>query len=125
LKRIDATYVLTDHFDYLELHCSDGSVRGVIFRDAAAAFAAARPGRAELDCMAVSYGFLPKGATLVSSPGVNEAAFGDDEELLRQARARTAAALYVTKDSDREAGKRSPKAAARYDEMTATDRTLH
>lgn len=68
MKYPEVRYVATDHEQYLELHCYDGTYRGVIFENAAAATQALRTGRAELDCTAVLKGFLPRGATLVSVP---------------------------------------------------------
>ncbi|MBB3693614.1 hypothetical protein [Sphingomonas sp. BK580] len=90
----------------------------MMFVDAFAADEAMRPGRAELDCVAVLHGFLPRGATLVSSPGVLDEFFEDDAEGLARARFVAAAAGYVTQNSDEFARRNLPGAAQRFDEMS-------
>ena len=117
-------YEATENDDYLELYSRDGTYRGVMFADGMAALEAMRPGRAELDCSAIRQGFLPRGATLVSSPGVDEAAFAGDEEGLSRARAAIAEATYITLKRNWTARRQAPAAAARYDAMTVPPATI-
>ncbi len=51
---------------FLELHLFDGTIRGVVFRDHDAKAAALAHGRAEIDCTAIQYGLLPRGAVVVT-----------------------------------------------------------
>ncbi len=119
MKQSEARYVETEDPLYLELHCHDGTYRGVIFKSAAAAVDALRAGRAELDCPAVLQGFLPRGATLVSRPGVHPPAFAGNSAALKLAELRVAHQPYVTTESDRAAREASPAASFSYDKLTA------
>ncbi|EZP49947.1 hypothetical protein [Sphingomonas sp. RIT328] len=115
MKYPEVRYVRTEQPAYLELHCYDGTYRGVIFETDAAAAVALRPGRAELDCGAVLKGFLPLGARLVSRPGVVLAAFHGDDMALKAAEARAADAPYVTAESDEAARLADVAGSSRYD----------
>lgn len=103
---------------YRELHIYDGTCRGVVFRDEAAALESMRPGRAELDAAAIEKGFLPVGATLVSPAGVSERAISHAEgacpgDPLARIRARFSATLLVARsewiDVDRSLRARSTR----------------
>lgn len=123
MKYSSTRYTTTAHADYMELHCYDGTVRGVMFVDEHSAKAAMEPGRPEMDCAAIAEGFLPRGAILVSSAGVDEDAYEGDLNAIQQARVKTMEAGYVTPDSDAIARRRSPNAARRYDAATEPVRT--
>lgn len=115
MKYPEVRYVRTEQPEYLELHCYDGTYRGVVFESDAAAAVALRPGRAELDCGAVLNGFLPLGAKLVSRPGVDLAAFRGDDIALKAAEARVANVPYVTAESDGAARLADATGSSRYD----------
>lgn len=119
MKYPKVRYVRTQQPGYLELHCYDGTYRGVIFESDAAAAVALRPGRAELDCGAVLKGFLPLGARLVSRPGVVLAAFRGDDMALKAAEARAADVPYVTAESDETARRADFTGSSRYDLLAA------
>ncbi|WP_156678175.1 hypothetical protein [Sphingomonas profundi] len=123
-------YEQTEHDNYLEHYNFDGTYRGVMFRDAEAAVAALRPGRAEVDCSAIEQGFLPRGAYLVSGAGW---AVATDEDvgldvpntidtaprlpLEPAVPVRLLSHVYITEDSDRAARRSHPAAARRYDSI--------
>ena len=117
----EVRYVPTDHDDYLELFVFNGTCRGVIFENASAAMAALRPGRAEVDCVAVLRGFMPFGATFVSGAGIarkvlsdvdedDDVDAGDDEAI----RGFVYKSKQITPESDRLARDAAPLASDRY-----------
>lgn len=66
----------------LDLHSYDGTCRGVLFSSDEAVQAALAPGRAAIDVTAITQGFLPRGATLVS-----QARPGNIDRILSETRA--------------------------------------
>lgn len=115
MKYPEVRYVRTEQPEYLELHCNDGTYRGVVFESGVAAAVALRAGRAELDYGAVLKGFLPLGARLVSRPGVVLAAFEGDDVALKAAEARAADVPYVTSESDEAARRADAAHSSHYD----------
>jgi len=144
MKYATMRYVDDGRTNHLELHCFDGTKRGVVFRDATCKGAALRAGRADIDCTAIQRGMLPRGATLVSPAGARSA-----EEVPRETRAGTRvegqsdplAAVrirfslqllvdrseYITEDEDAKARQRDPDNARIYegivDELERGDET--
>jgi hypothetical protein len=118
MKHSDARYVATGVPAHLELHCEIGTYRGVVFVDDSAAADDRTARRAELDCLAVTHGFLPRGASLVSSPGVTEAAIDDEGQVLERARFVVAAAGHITQAMDDATRRRLPAAAELYDALS-------
>jgi hypothetical protein len=115
---------------YHLLRSFDGTSRGVVFESKEAAAAALKPGRAEMDAVAVTNGFLPRGATLVSraSPrDINEilleAAGGAAGDPLDRIRLRFSLELqsrrsgWISLDEDAAARSRRPEDAARYESI--------
>lgn len=118
-------YSRTDHDDYLELFLFDGTCRGVIFENAAAAMTALTPGPAEVDCVAVLQGFMPLGATFVSGAGIARKVSGDvdeddagdagDDEAIRGFASKS---KRITSESDRLARDAAPVVSERFLKIT-------
>jgi len=114
--------------DYLELSSYDGTRRGVAFANEAAASAAVDLDRAAIDLTAIGSGFLPRGAVMVSRAGsgdvdsiLDEVDQGDRRDPLATVRLRFSidllvrASEWIDKERDREARRRDPAAARRYE----------
>lgn len=114
--------------DYLELSSYDGTRRGIVFANEAAASAAFDLDRAAIDLTAIGSGFLPRGAVMVSRAGsadvdgiLEEVDEGDPRDPLAAVRLRFSidllvrASEWIDEERDREARRRDPAAARRYE----------
>lgn len=116
---------------YHLLHSYDGTCRGVVFESDEAAAAALAPGRADMDCVAIGSGLLPRGAILVSRAGSGDidaimAETRDvsvEEDPLAETRLRFSIKLLVERsewislEEDASARMADPDAADRYEKI--------
>lgn len=121
-------YRKTDITHHCELYLFDGTYREVIFRSEADCSAALKEGRADIDCVAVYAGMLPRGAALVTRAEPIDAKnfVGDDgigvdplaaTRLAFSLRLLASRSQHIDADRDAEARRLRPDDARRYEAL--------
>ena len=114
----DVGYEAVLQDDRLQLRSFDGSVRMVTFETPAAARLALKPGRAELDCVAIINGFLPLGARHVSQDAARCEPDSARSKVQRAGSASGDADGYIDRGRNALARRHNPVDSNRYDDIT-------
>ena len=114
----DVGYEAALEDDRLRLRSYDGSNRTVTFETSAAARLALRPGRAELDCVAIINGFLPLGARHVSHDGAHCGLDSVGSQVQHAGSASGKEDGYIDRRRDALARCNNPVDSRRYDDIT-------
>jgi hypothetical protein len=121
-------YRKTDTTLRCELYMFDGTYREVVFRSEADCMAAFKDGRADIDCVAIYAGILPRGAALVTraKPIDAKSFVGDGDagvdplaatRLAFSLRLLASRSQHIDADRDREARRLRPDDARRYEAL--------
>lgn len=128
MKYPEMYYRKTETTLHCELYMFDGTYREVVFKSEADCSAALEDGRADIDCVAVDAGFLPRGAALVTrARPIDAKTFVSDRDLDVDPLAATrltfslrllaSRSQYIDADRDMEARRLKPDDARRYEAL--------
>ncbi len=117
MKYPAVSYAIAAGDHCLLLHSFDGSVRVVTFDTQAAVRLALKPGRAELDCVAIINGFLPLGARHVSQDAARCEPDSAGSKVQRAGSADDADG-YIDRGRDALARRHNPVDSNCYDDIT-------